>query len=239
MFYTDVHSHILSGVDDGPKTPEEMYALLDASYADGVRTLCLTPHLHPVYYGHNQEKAKRAFALLSAYASEKYPDMTLHLACELGYHTECLSLLEGNAECLVGGKYVLLDFMANVSLFTLRYAIEELLSVGYLVLLAHVERYECLYGKEALMREWAARGVRFQVNAVSFLKEGRRSVRRQIKKLMRYALIHIVASDVHDLVVRKSVMREAEAVISARYGHEIAELLMYRFPNRILAGKHI
>lgn len=239
MLYTDVHSHILCGVDDGPKTPEEMYDLLDASYADGVRTLCLTPHLHPVYYGRNQEKAKRAFALLSAYASEKYPDMTLHLACELGYHTECLSLLEGNADCFIGGKYVLLDFMANVPLFTLRYAIEELLSAGYLVLLAHVERYECLYGKEALLREWATRGVRFQVNAASFLKSARRPMRRQIKKLMRCALVHVVASDVHDISLRKSLMREAEAVITARYGYEIAELLMLRFPNRILAGKQV
>lgn len=239
MLYTDVHSHILSGVDDGPKTPEEMYALLDASYADGVRTLCLTPHLNPVYYGHNQEKAQHAFALLSAYASEKYPDMTLHLACELGYHTECLSLLEGRADLLIGGKYVLLDFMANVALFTLRYAIEELLSAGYFVLLAHVERYECLYGKEALLQEWVARGVRFQVNAASFLKTSARPVRKQVKKLMRRALIHVVASDVHDLSVRKCLMREAETVITDRYGGEVAELLMLRFPDRILAGKQV
>ena len=239
MFYTDIHSHILCGVDDGPATEEEMYALLDASYADGVRTLCVTPHLYPLYYGHNTGKAARAFELLSAYAAAKHPDMTLSLACELGYHTDCIRLLENFKGLLLGGKYVLLDFLPNVSLFTVKYAVEELLAAGYTLLLAHIERYECLYGKEALLRDWASRGVRFQVNASSFLPSAKHGTRRRLKKLMRNALIHVVASDTHDLTARPSAMKAAAEVIATNFGYEVAELLLSRFPERILAGKRI
>lgn len=47
MFFTDIHIHALYGVDDGAKTEAEMQAIVDASYADGIRTLCVTPHFHP------------------------------------------------------------------------------------------------------------------------------------------------------------------------------------------------
>jgi protein-tyrosine phosphatase len=216
-----------------------MYALLDASYADGVRTLCLTPHLYPLYYGNNRAKAIHAFSLLSTYAAEKYPDMNLHLACELGYHTDCIRLLETGKGLLLGDRYVLLDFAPNAALFTVKYAVEEMLSAGYLLLLAHVERYECLYGKESLLREWSSRGVRLQVNATSFLSSAKRSTRRRLKKLMRHALIHVVASDTHDRDLRATAMREAEEAISMQFGREIAELLLHRFPERILSGKRI
>jgi len=47
--FSDLHMHALFGVDDGPKTEDDMYAVLDAAYADGTRYMCLTPHFHPGY----------------------------------------------------------------------------------------------------------------------------------------------------------------------------------------------
>ena len=40
----DIHSHILCGVDDGPKTIEETKALLEHAYEQGVRTIVSTSH---------------------------------------------------------------------------------------------------------------------------------------------------------------------------------------------------
>ena len=40
----DIHSHILCGVDDGPKNIEETKALLEHAYEQGVRTIVLTSH---------------------------------------------------------------------------------------------------------------------------------------------------------------------------------------------------
>ena len=239
MFYTDMHSHILFGVDDGAQTEQEMYALLDASYADGVRTLCLTPHYQPTYYGENKERAAKAFRLLCDYAGKKYPDITLHLACELGYYTDCCRALDRGELPLLGGKYVLLDFLPDVSLFTMRYAVDDLTSAGHRVLLAHIERYECLYGKEDILWEWETRGVRFQANASSFLNDADRKTKKQIKRLMKQAFIHAVASDTHDFLARPSRMRAAEQAITDRFGKDTAEFLLVKFPSRILAGQSV
>ena len=41
----DNHSHILFGVDDGVKTPEESLSILDFLEAQGLKNLWLTPHI--------------------------------------------------------------------------------------------------------------------------------------------------------------------------------------------------
>ena len=40
----DLHSHILSGLDDGSRNLEESIQMCRASYRDGVRAMVATPH---------------------------------------------------------------------------------------------------------------------------------------------------------------------------------------------------
>ena len=44
MFFADIHIHALAGVDDGPSDEEEMFAMIDKAYDQGVRAICFTPH---------------------------------------------------------------------------------------------------------------------------------------------------------------------------------------------------
>ena len=39
MNNADIHMHLLSGVEDGTKTEQQMQELLDAAYADGTRII--------------------------------------------------------------------------------------------------------------------------------------------------------------------------------------------------------
>ena len=52
--FTDIHSHFIYGMDDGPKKRAEMEAMIDAAYADGIATLFATPHMtlgiRPFYF---------------------------------------------------------------------------------------------------------------------------------------------------------------------------------------------
>ncbi len=47
----DIHSHILPGIDDGPKTVEASLEMARAAVAAGVGTLVATPHLRPDFPG--------------------------------------------------------------------------------------------------------------------------------------------------------------------------------------------
>ena len=67
--FTDYHAHFVYGVDDGAQTREEMYAMLDATAADGVRHLFATSHSTPGMERFPQEVYDRHLALARAYCT--------------------------------------------------------------------------------------------------------------------------------------------------------------------------
>lgn len=92
-----------------------MQASADASYADGIRTLCVTPHFHPGYFGDTDNYAETAYQRLEACIQQKYPDMELYRGNELRYSRNCVSWLNSRScYTLNGTQYVLVDFSEAV-----------------------------------------------------------------------------------------------------------------------------
>lgn len=239
MLYTDIHCHLLSGVDDGAKTPEIMYRMLDAAYLSGTRHICATPHCHPELFGDKSERTAQTFALLQAYAQEKYPDMTISLGNELGYHIAWRDTLKNGSCKLLGGRYLLVDFPAELSLFDMSYAMEDMIGSGISLILAHVERYEALYGKYDVINDWCRRGVLLQMNVSAFSPKRPRRQRRHVRRLIRKCPITIVASDAHNVETRPPVLSRAESRIRKKYGKERAEYWLSSAPSRILRGEKL
>ena len=47
--FTDIHTHILPGVDDGAPTVAEALKLVKMAWENGTRTIFLTPHYRGVF----------------------------------------------------------------------------------------------------------------------------------------------------------------------------------------------
>ena len=87
MQFADIHIHALYGVDDGAKTKEDMFAIIDAAYADGTRLICMTPHFYPAMFGRRHKQAKESFRDAEEYVLEKYPDLCAALA-HMGFYSD-------------------------------------------------------------------------------------------------------------------------------------------------------
>ncbi|MBQ7792593.1 MAG: hypothetical protein IJ367_03780, partial [Clostridia bacterium] len=191
MFFADIHSHALYAVDDGSQSPEQMYQMADAAYRDGIRYLCLTPHFHPGFYGHNQEKTEAAFQMLLDYCHTNYPDLELFIGNELHYSSDCISwLFEGNFRTLNETRYVLVDFSHKASRKDLSYGLENLLRNGYLPILAHAERYRNVSVK--LLEELKQNGILLQLNAQAILGEFGFFQKQKAKKILSKGLADFV-----------------------------------------------
>lgn len=68
--FTDIHAHFVYGVDDGARTPEDMYRMLDAANADGITCLFATPHATPGIYPFPQDKLAQGLAEARAYCKQ-------------------------------------------------------------------------------------------------------------------------------------------------------------------------
>ena len=204
MQFFDLHTHLLCGVDDGAKTPEEMYAMLDMAYADGTRAMCLTPHFSPYLFGDTARASEESFHLLVEYAKKKYPDMYLYLGHELGYYSSCMQALdEGLCRPLGNSRYLLVDFPEAVSFFEIQNAMGSLQRTGYHPILAHTERYRCLFTHMDWVRDFVEDGGIVQINASSATGAWGTLAKLQWKRLVKEGLAHIVASDGHNLTSRQ------------------------------------
>lgn len=202
--FFDLHTHLLFGVDDGAKTKDEMFAMLDMAYADGTRAICLTPHFSPYLFGDTYESSQNAFGVLADYAAKAYPDLRLFLGHELGYFEACPEVLRsGRCRTLGGSRYLLVDFPEDVSFFEIRNAMSRLRSEGYTPVLAHTERYPCLVGNLKWVKAFREEGGIVQVNASSAVGGWGRTAKAQWKKLVKGGLVHIVSSDGHNLTTRQ------------------------------------
>ena len=237
MFYTDIHCHLLCGVDDGAKTPEIMHRMLEVAYRSGTRHICATPHLHPELFGDKREKTAQMFERLCGFAKENYPDMKLSLGCEMGYHSAWRETLKNGGCALLGGRYLLVDFPADLSYYDLCYEMDDLISVGIPLILAHVERYEALYGEYSRINDWCHRGLVLQMNASAFSSRNSFRKKMHVKRLIRKCPISIVSSDGHNMETRPPILSVAYERIVKKYGEERAKLWLSDAPSMILEGK--
>lgn len=207
MEFRDIHAHFVYGVDDGAKTAQDMRDMLDEAYLGGVRELYATSHSTPgidrfplqVYRDHLEEAR--------AYCAEKGYDMRLHAGTEILYTPALKNYLERHPLMTMGDSdCVLVEFVPDVSFRELEEAVGLLENAGYTPILAHVERYECLFSLRIyrLKREHT---VRYQVNCGTLLKKRFGFWKTwQLRRWFKKKLIDFVASDMHDTKARRCRM---------------------------------
>ena len=238
--FVDIHCHALCGVDDGAATVQEMCEMLRMAYEDGTRKICLTPHYDSISDEVNEALIQENFALAQAYCCEHLPEMTVFMGNELSYRVGCVdALINGNCRTMANSQYVLVDFFLASSADDIRRGVLALANSGYIPIVAHVERYECLRGKIREIVGLAEDGALLQMNAGSLQYGWLSPSGRLVRKLLSERLIDIVASDGHNAVTRQPYLSGAYASICSKYGEEYAEFLFSINPERVLLGERI
>ncbi|MEL4106097.1 CpsB/CapC family capsule biosynthesis tyrosine phosphatase [Oscillospiraceae bacterium WX1] len=216
---TDIHCHVLYGVDDGAKTIEESLQMLRAAWQDGVHTVIATPH-----WSGSTERAMLVSRLqaLRARLRENLPDLTLELGAECRL-TEALlpALLSGACPTLAQSRCVLTEISPLMPQAQARALLEALLLNGFIPVVAHCERL--LSRREDMGRLFAlkAMGCRLQVNAETVLRTGR--LGRWVLELL--PAVDFIASDGHNLTTRQPLLGKAYDKTVARLGQKEADSL--------------
>ncbi len=236
--FADIHIHMLYHTDDGPRTREQMLAMLEQACAAGTRLFCVTPHFHYGLFGDNAAQAQAAFAELREAAARLCPEAAVVLGNELRWGPSAVEWLDrGACNTLNGTRYVLVDFHADESAFTIKNALYRLLNAGYHPILAHAERYGELYRRWDLFDELKNKGVLIQLDADSVLGNWTRQAKQMGLQLLKRRCADLVCSDAHDLSDRPPDLTKAFALISRRFGTDYAEQLFYRNAAQIIFSR--
>lgn len=238
-FY-DLHCHILHGVDDGAQSASEGHAMLEEAYADGIRHICVTPHYNP-YNGMTETDSIPALLdELCAYARDKGMDVSLKRGCEIMYHSDCVQGLEdGTCRTLCDSRYVLVEFPFDCSYIDIKKAVIRLHSHGYIAVVAHVDRYPCMYKDFSDVRELCSLGAVMQFSTRIFYYASFRGLFKDgarhsfSKKALKAQLCGFVASDAHDTKYRRMLLSAAYAKSMKMCGRDYTEYLFFDMPSKI------
>ncbi len=226
MQFSDIHIHAICGVDDGAKNEEDMFAIVDAAYADGTRLMCVTPHFNPGMFGEHSGRTKEKYEVLREYISEKYPDMELLLGNELRYASGFRNwVYDGVCNTMGNTKYILLEFSFTAASEQIVKGVESVFNSGFIPIIAHVERYSKLSVSDIC--ELRRKGALMQVDSMSILrgfgfKEWMRS-----KKLLAERIVDFVSSDAHDTGSRPPELSPCYEYVKKKCGEHYADAVFY------------
>lgn len=174
--FTDIHAHFLYGLDDGAKDHQEMEAMLDAAHADGIVNLFATPHVTPGIEPFCKVTIDDRLTEARSYCQKRDYQIRLYSGAEILYTPALEQYMTNHQLPSLGDEYhVLVEFVPNIEFVELEKAVLAFERYGYVPILAHVERYRCLYiGKRAeklkrnhnvYLQELPAFDLRLQVKA--------------------------------------------------------------------------
>jgi len=201
---TDMHSHMLAGLDDGVKSHDEAIELIQNFYNLGYRKVITTPHIMSDYYRNEPEQIISKLVELNSALKERQIPVVVEAAAEYYLDENLASKVNDQKRLLTfGGNYLLFETNFFSEPFILTEFIFNAITQGYKPVLAHPERYQYMtMGKAEELRD---RGVLLQVNIPSIVGYYGKPIERMGIKLIEAGWVDLLGSDCHNMLQCKAV----------------------------------
>jgi protein-tyrosine phosphatase len=243
--FTDLHSHLVPGVDDGSASVEESLASLAALRAEGVTALVTTPHILLPRLASDADLTaeldlqRRAFDELAEAALGRTDLPAIALGQEI-WAPDAYQIRRVVRRTDVGlgrGRFLLVEFGFDLQ-GTHEEVVRETLDAGRGIVVAHPERYRYPPGVEPIgqMRRWRELGALLQVNAGSFNGHYRGqnpSAEGLAWAMVDQRLVDLVATDHHGIRRMGVSLREAFEALADRGERELAQQVLARAPDQV------
>ena len=196
---TDIHGHILPGIDDGPTNTHQAVELILGLSKLGYKRIIATPHVFQDLYPNTPESIHNAYEEIDAIVRKE------GIPIELSYSAEYF--LDESFEKLMNEKKLIpfLDNYLLVEMSTLspspkyREYLFSLKTKGFKPILAHPERYVYLEGNLDWYEQIKNSGCLFQVNILSFTGYYGKKVKSYAFKLLENNMIDFLGTDIHHI----------------------------------------
>ena len=232
--YTDIHSHVIWGVDDGAEEMVETFRMLREAAEDGIGRIICTPHVTPGVYEFPEETFERHFEAAEEYIAQENLTLQLYRGAEILYTDNTPRLLrEKRVPTLAGTNCVMIEFSPTDSREHITEALQKVAGAGFIPVIAHMERYPAL-GKIRQVEEIRQRfHALVQINARSLIRKQPLLRRGFFDSLFREGLVDFIATDTHAFPGRGTCMTEGMEALKQKYG-EVAERRIRENPGTIL-----
>lgn len=202
LFYaTDVHCHILPGVDHGSQSVEQSLEMLRAEREMGITRVVLTSHVTAETFENTPDTLRPAFELLKQAVAdtEDLCHMQLFLSAEYRMDEFWDKQYAMGNQIAMPGNYILMENSFHQELLGLDDLLFDLRVRGYRPILAHPERYAYYAVRKQRMEQLHGMGIKFQVNLLSLAGYFGQHCRETALWLVKNGMVDMLGSDMHGL----------------------------------------
>ena len=236
----DFHTHILPNVDDGSKSVEETFELLQEAKKAGFDAVISTSHYMEEYYEVNVAEREVWINAISQNLHKKNIDLDLYLGNEIYITENIINILEtGKATSINNSNYVLFEFPLNTKPMNMYDFVFEMLQYKLIPILAHPERYLFIQKQPEIVYDLIQKGVLMQANYGSILGRYGEKAELIVKRLLENNMVHFFGSDVHRKNTIYPKMPEILRLLKIIIGEEKLNELSTINPRLVLENKRI
>ena len=191
-----------------------------------------------------EEKIATNFIKVREIAKEVADDLVIAYGAEIYYTLDVLEKLEKKAiPTLNDSRYALIEFSMHTPYREIHTGLSNILMLGITPVIAHIERYDALENNEKRVRELIDMGCYTQINSYHVLKpkffgEKYKFMKKRARYFLERDLVHVIASDMHNLDSRPPYMEQAYDIIAKKYGAKKAKELFVENPRKIIMDQN-
>lgn len=233
----DLHCHLLPGIDDGATDLGTSLAMAQMAIDDGVHTIACTPHIYPGMYENNATGIRAAIAALQAELDQRQMPLRLLIGADT-YLEPALeqAIAAGRVPTLADSRYLLLEPPHHVLPPHFLEAVFALKTAGYIPVITHPERLTWVPDHYDLLARAISAGAWMQITAGSLTGRFGSAPKHIAERMLDDGLVHIIATDAHNLKRRPPLLAEGRTAAAQRVGPEEAEHMVMTRPAGIITN---
>ncbi len=198
FFHTDIHCHLIPGIDDGQREAEGGADLVAHEKEWGIERIIATPHVTQDTFENTPDTILPAFNKLKEAVDKK--GVAIELMHSAEYHMDAFftSQLEKGLVNPMPNNYLLVENSFIQEAWNLDKMLFDLKMRGYKPILAHPERYVYYFQKRERYRQLHDAGTLFQVNLLSLAGNYGKDVKQMAEHLIDCDMVDFVGTDMHN-----------------------------------------
>lgn len=237
---TDIHCHILPGLDDGSESWQQSLAMARLAVGDGITTIVATPHQLGGSGANRGDRIRQRAAQLQKLLDDHAVGLRILPGADVRIEPDMIAKIRsGDVLTLADrGRYVLLELPHEVYL-PLDRLLDELTAAGLVGILSHPERNQGILAKPGVVAPLVDAGCLMQVTAGSLVGTFGAQVKAMAEWLVSAGLVHFLATDAHGDRVRRPLMARAFDRVAELAGHRAAVEMCSVNPACVAADKKV
>lgn len=197
FFTTDIHSHVVPGIDDGSPSVERSVELVERMKRWGLEKLIVTPHVTQDTFENTPAIIEEAYGNLRDGLTQAGIELDMDYSAEYRIDEMFVDQLNAGTVRRLHGDYLLVEN----SYIQEPYNLDEILFMismkGFHPILAHPERYFYYYDNRNRYDELHAKGILFQVNLLSLAGFYGKEPKKVAEMLIEKDYVDFLGTDLH------------------------------------------